>query len=148
MPMLKNCQTIPELFEFLTEEYAEKTKSFVMKHKVDGSYQGITYGQFKEETVDLAFGLASLGISRFDKVAIISENRPEWVYSDMAILGLGAIDVPLYPSLTSESIEFILNNSESKCIIVSNKFKLNKILKIKDKCSKLKFIIILNEKDA
>lgn len=148
MPMLKNCQTIPELFKFLTEEYAKKTKSFVMKHKVDGIYRGITYNQFKDETVNLAFGLASLGVTRFDKVAIISENRPEWVYSDMAILGLGAIDVPLYPSLTSESIEFILNNSESKGIIVSNKFQLNKILKIKDKCSKLKFIIILNEKDA
>ena len=51
----------------------------------------------------------------------------------MAILNLGAIDVPIYPSLTAESIEFILANSESKGVIVSNKFQLNKILKIRDK---------------
>lgn len=148
MPLLKVNNTVPELFEFLTEEYANRTKSFVMMHKVDGKYVGITYEKFKEETENLAFGLASLGINRFDKIAIISENRPEWVYSDMAILGLGAVDVPLYPSLTSDSIEFILNNSESKGIIVSNKFQLNKILKIRKNCAKLDFIIVLNEKDG
>jgi long-chain acyl-CoA synthetase len=65
----------------------------------------------------------------------------------MAILALGAIDVPLYPSLTAESVEFIMNNSESKGIIVSNKLQLNKFLKIKDKCKNIEFIIILNEKD-
>jgi len=148
MPILKVCETIPELFEFLTEDYAKQTKSFVMMHKVNGKYQGITYEKFKEETDNLAYGLATLGITKKDRVAIISENRPEWVYSDMAILGLGAIDVPLYPSLTSDSIEFILNNSESKAIIVSNKFQLNKVLKIQSKCPKLKHIIVLNEKDA
>ncbi len=147
MPLLKVCYTVPELFQFLTEEYASRTNSFIMKHKVDGKYAGITYQQFKEETESFAFGLATLGVGRSDKIAIISENRPEWVYSDMAILGLGAVDVPLYPSLTSDSIEFILNNSESKGIIVSNKFQLNKILKIRKNCPKLEFIIILNEKD-
>lgn len=139
--------TIPRLYYHLTEEYSKETNNYVIKHKVDGKYVGITYDQFKEETDLFAFGLASLGVKRDDKVAIISENRPEWVYSDMAILGLGAVDVPLYPSLTAESVEFILNNSESVGIIVSTKFQLNKILKVKDKCRTLKFIIILNEKD-
>ena len=66
----------------------------------------------------------------------------------MAILGLGAIDVPLYPSLTSDSVEYILNNSESKAIIVSTKFQLNKVMKVRDKCKTLKYIILLNEKDV
>src|ERR1035437_1580202 len=66
----------------------------------------------------------------------------------MAILGLGAADVPLYPSLTAESVQFILNNSEAKGIIISNKFQLNKILKIKSHCYHLNFIIIMNEKDV
>ncbi len=139
--------TIPRLYYHLTEEYSKETNNYVIKHKVDGKYVGITYDQFKEETDLFAFGLASLGVKRDDKVSIISENRPEWVYGDMAILGLGAVDVPLYPSLTAESVEFILNNSESVGIIVSTKFQLNKILKVRDKCRTLKFIIILNEKD-
>lgn len=140
-------KTIPQLFKYLTEEYSKETNSYILKHKVEGKYVGISYDQMRDETESLAFGIASLGVKKDDKVAIISENRPEWVYSDFAILGLGAIDVPLYPSLTSDSVEFILNNSESKGIIVSNKFQLNKLLKIRDNCKSLKFIIILNEKD-
>lgn len=147
METLNYLTTIPRLYQHLTEEYSKETNNFVIKHKVEGKYVGITYDQLKQETDTFAYGLAHLGIKRDDKIAIISENRPEWVYSDFAILGLGAIDVPLYPSLTSDSVEFILNNSESKGIIVSTKFQLNKILKIRDRCRSLRFIIILNEKD-
>ncbi|MBA4251232.1 MAG: long-chain fatty acid--CoA ligase [Chlorobiaceae bacterium] len=148
MPLLKSFKTIPELYEFLTENFGKNNPNrFVMKHKVDKEWVGIKYSQLKEETETFALGLASLGVKRGDKVSIISENRPEWVYSDMAILGLGAIDVPLYPSLTSESIEFIINNSDSVGIICSTKLQLNKILKIRNNCRALKFIIVLNEKD-
>lgn len=147
MAHLNYLTTVPRLYHHLTEEYSKETNNFVLKHKVAGKYVGITYDQLKEETDSFAFGLASLGIRKDDKIAIIAENRPEWVYSDMAILSLGAIDVPLYPSLTAESIEFILNNSESKAIIVSTKFQLNKVMKFRDKCKSLKFIILLNEKD-
>jgi len=66
----------------------------------------------------------------------------------MGSLSLGMVDVPLYPSLTSDSIEFILNNSESVGIVVSNKLQLNKVLKIRSKCRHLKFIIVMNEKDV
>ena len=148
MAHLNYLTTVPRLYYHLTEEYSKETNNFVLKHKVAGKYVGITYDQFKEETDSFAFGLASLGIGKQDKVSIIAENRPEWVYSDMAILGLGAIDVPLYPSLTSDSVEYILNNSESKAIIVSTKFQLNKVMKVRDKCKTLKYIILLNEKDV
>lgn len=147
MALLKECKIIPEIYEFLTEEYGKNTGKFILKRKVNDKYEGITYDELKIETDLFAYGLASLGVKRSDKVAIIAENRPEWVYSDLAILSLGAIDVPLYPSLTAESVEFILNNSESIGIIVSNKLQLNKVLKIRNKCRDLKFIIVLNEKD-
>ena len=146
MALLKKNKTIPELFEFLTEEY-KSDKKFLFR-KVNGIFEGITYKEFKVETEKFALGLAALGIKRGDKVAIMAENRPEWIYSDMAILGLGAADVPLYPSLTAESVQFILNNSEAKGIIISNKFQLNKVLKIKPDCHNLGFIILMNEKDA
>lgn len=147
MAVLKEFKTIPQLFEFLTDDFGRTSEHPVMKQKVNNQWQEISYSQFKEETELFALGLASIGVKRDDKVAIISENRPEWVYSDMAILGLGAIDVPLYPSLTASSVEFILNNSESVGIIVSNKFQLNKILKIRENCRGLKWIIVLNDKD-
>ena len=147
MALLKACSTIPELYQFLTEEYKPEAERFVLHRKVEGKYKGITYNELKEETNSFAYGLSSLGVGKGDKVAIISENRPEWVYSDFAILELGGIDVPLFPSLTADSIEFILNNSEAKGVIISNKFQLNKIRKIIDKCKHIKFIIVLNEND-
>lgn len=147
MAILKACRTIPELFLFLTERYSGIDDKFVIKRKVENNYVGITYDEFRSQTESFAYGLLALGIKKKDNIAIIAENRPEWVYSDMAILSINAVDVPLYPSLTSESIEFILNNSEAKGIIVSNKFQLNKILKIKGNCRHLRYIILLNEKD-
>jgi len=147
MAILKACKTIPELYRFLTEEYGPKQDGYIIQRKVGKEYKGITYLELKEETDLFAFGLHGLGVKGNDCVALISENRPEWVYSDFAILGLGGIDVPMFPSLTADSIEFILNNSESKGVIVSNKFQLNKIEKVLKNCKYLKFIIILNEDD-
>ena len=147
MALLKACNTITELYRFLTEEYGPTAGKDLLKYKLENKYTGISYSEFKEETDVFAYGLASLGIKREEKVAIISENRPEWVYFDMAILALGGINVPLYPSLTAASVAFILNNSESKCVVVSNKFQLTKIEKIRKHCKYLQSIIILNEKD-
>lgn len=144
--MSLNFKTIPGLLDYLADKFPDNEK-FIMQRKVNGQFTGIYYSELRQQTISFANGLAALGIKKYDRVAIISENRPEWVYSDFAILGIGAIDVPLYPSLTADSIEFILNNSESKAVIVSNKLQLNKVLKIKNELKYLQFIIILNETD-
>ncbi len=148
MAILREYKTIPELFSFLTLEYGKNLERPLLKYKKGGQWAEVSYTKFKEETILFGRGLAAMGVKRGDKVAIIAENRPEWAYSDMAILGIGAVDVPLYPSLTADSVEFILNNSEAVAIILSNKFQLNKILKIRNNCKHLKMIIVLNEKDC
>ena len=148
MPFIKEFKTIPELFYFLTNEYRKGKTRPVFMHKVSGKYVNISYDELRTETENFANGLAALGVKRDNKVAIIAENRPEWVYSDFAILGLGAVDVPLYPISTADTVEFIMNNSESVGIIVSNKFQLNKVMKIRNSCKHLKFIIVLNEEDT
>jgi long-chain acyl-CoA synthetase len=147
MAQLKEFKTIPELYKFLTEDYGLKKSGNAIYRKVDNAYKGITYKELKEETDLFAYGLASLGLKKNDSVALISENRPEWVYADFAMQLLGIINVPLYPSLTSDSIEYILNDSESKAIIVSTGFQLNKVQKIMKNCRHLKYIIILNDHD-
>lgn len=148
MPLLKEFHTIPELFLFLTEEYGKGNSKPLMNHKVDNNWVPVSYQEFKENTHQLMGGLSVLGVKRGDRVAIIAENSPKWVFSDMAILGLGAVDVPLYPSLTADNVEYILNNSESVGIIVSNKFQLTKVLKIRAKCKALKFIIVMHDADS
>lgn len=148
MPILAEFKTIPAIYKHLTEQFGKGKERPFLQHKVDNNYVGITYSEFQKQTEELAFGLVKLGVKRGEKVSIIAENRPEWVYTDMAVLGLGGVDVPLYPISTSDTIEFILNNSESIGIIVSNNFHLNKVLKVRDKCKTLKFIIVMNDMDV
>lgn len=148
MPYIGSATTIPGLFKTITLDYGKDTTKPMLQYKVDNEYKDIGYPEAYEHTELIALGLASMGVKRDDKIAIISENRPEWVYVDNAILGLGGLDVPLYPILTSDTIEYTLNDSESKGIVVSTKFQLNKVLKIKDNCSTLEFIIIMNNDDV
>ncbi|MCL6097307.1 MAG: long-chain fatty acid--CoA ligase [Bacteroidota bacterium] len=147
MGIYKDFKTIPQLFQIITKDFGKGKERPVLKHKVSDKWTDIKYDEVYRNTETFALGLASLGVKRGDKVAIIAENRPEWVYSDMAILSLCAVDVPLYPISTSETIEFILNNSESVGIVVSNKFHLNKILKVRNNCRHLKFIVVMNPED-
>ncbi len=143
MPLLTEIKTIPDIFNFLTTGYDKRNTKPVFKRKIDGKYTDISYGEFKEQTESLALGLASLGVKRGDKVAIISENRVEWAYSDFAILGLGAVNVPLYPISTADTVQYILNDSEAVGVIVSTELHLNKIIKVRNKLKYLKFIVVM-----
>ena len=81
-------------------------------------------------------------------VALLSENRLEWLYSDMGTLGIGGVVIPVYPTLVSEEIEYILQNSGSKVIIPENKNQLKKVLEIAHKCPDLEKIIVMVDADA
>src|SRR4029453_17344035 len=81
----------------------------------------ITAAEFVERVKDVALGLAALGIRPGDRIALLSENRPEWSIADMAILSLGAINVPIYTTQAVDQIEFILTDSGAKAIFISNR---------------------------
>jgi long-chain acyl-CoA synthetase len=137
--------TIPEMFDRITTKYATDERPMLM-HKVEKQYRGISFLQCRRKVELFALGLASLGVKKDEKVAIISENRPEWVFADMAIVALGAIDVPIYPTLTPPQIAYILSDAEAKVVIVSNTLQLGKILKIESELRTLQRIIVINEK--
>jgi long-chain acyl-CoA synthetase len=133
--------TLTEMFLNTVQTYGAKT---ALMHKVEGQYQGITYQELETSVKNLALGLASLGVQKGDRVALLSENRPEWAFSDLAILSLGAINVPIYPSLLPKQIEYILNDSESKIIITSKPDLTNKIIQILRNLPVLKYIIFID----
>lgn len=147
MPIVTDFNNLVEMFFRLTSHF-ENSDKFALMRKVEGQYVGITYKEMRKNAKYFGLGLASLGIKPGDKVAILSENRPEWVYADMGTLMIGGVDVPIYPSLTAETVQFILDNADVKIIVVSNKLHLNKIIKIKHNLRQLKNIIVMNTKDA
>jgi len=145
MPVAVDFSIIPEMFWRLTEKFAGESRPLLL-HKVDDTYRGITYSEVRSRVETFAFGLASLGLKRGDRVAIIAENRPEWVISDLAITSLGAIDVPIYPTMTAKQIEFIFNDAGVKMAIVSNQFQLNKVMRVYPEVDTLEKVILIVEK--
>ena len=133
--------TLIEAFLETVNRYPSKT---ALLNKIDGKYQGIDYTEFARKVKNFALGLASLGIGKGDKVTIISENRPEWAISDLAILSLGAINVPIYPTLAPGQIEYILNNADVKITITSTIEQTDKIIEIVDNLPELGHLIYMD----
>lgn len=135
------------MFDDLTARFLHDHRPVLM-YKSEGKYRKISYAVLRKSVDDFAQGLAALGVRRGDTVAIISENRPEWVIADMGMMKLGAINVSLYPTLTPKQIEFIFNDAGVRFAIVSNQFQLSKIMKIRDAVPSLQTIIILSDKNG
>ncbi|MEK7671408.1 MAG: AMP-binding protein, partial [Bacteroidota bacterium] len=144
MAVLVQFSTIPEMLQKITARFADSTRPLLMVKK-DGVYHPISYAEVRRTAELTAFGLASVGVQRGDRVSIISENRPEWVYADQGIAALGAISVPVYPTMTPKQNEYIFNDAGVKTVIVSNQYQLNKVLKSVEAVPLLKHIIVMNE---
>lgn len=109
-----------------------------MSSKVDGKWKSYTTSEFIEAVEEAGRGLISLGVQPGDKVALISHNnRCEWAIMDQAIMSIGAIDVPIYPTMTEADYEYIFNHSESTYCFVSNDELYTKVSNVIDKCDLL-----------
>jgi long-chain acyl-CoA synthetase len=136
--------TLAEMFDAVTDKFRAEGRSMLM-YKVEGQYKGIGFADMRDLVEKFANGLAAIGVKASNNITLISENRPEWVVADMAILKLGAVNVSIYPTLTAKQIEFILKDAEVNYAIVSNQMQLIKLLKIIDDVPTLRRIITFSE---
>jgi long-chain acyl-CoA synthetase len=95
-------------------------KQDALNFKLGDEWINISAEMFVERVRNVALGLAELGIKPGDRIALLSENRPEWSIADLAILSLGAINVPIYTTQAVEQIRYILNDSGTRAIFISN----------------------------
>ncbi len=111
---------IKRLFDLLPY-YEEKflPKEDVLAGKENGKWKKYDIKTIRRMADDISYGLLKLGIKKGDKIATISPNRPEWNIIDMAILQIGAIHVPIYPTISENDYRYILTHSEVKYIFVS-----------------------------
>jgi long-chain acyl-CoA synthetase len=96
-------------------------KQDALNHKIGGDWINISAESFVERVRNVALGLADMGIKPGDRIALLSENRPEWSIADLAILSLGAINVPIYTTQAVDQIRYILTDSGARAIFISNK---------------------------
>jgi long-chain acyl-CoA synthetase len=111
-------QTIPGVF---FERAASLGGREYLRFFRDGTWHGVSWSEIAEQGRRVACGLIAAGLKRGDHVALMSENRVEWLYCDLAILAAGGVTVPIYPSLPSRVAGYIAEDSESRLAIVSNR---------------------------
>jgi len=134
-----NRGTLNQLFFTTIDRHAGLQAAF--RSKVAGTWVGITHRETLERVQAISLGLRELGIQPGDKVAIVSENRPEWALADYACLTARATDVPIYPTLTAKQTEYILRDSESAAVFCSTAAQVDKVLESKGSLPGLKHII-------
>src|SRR3954451_19739758 len=119
----------------------QRDASCVAKHKVNGAWTEISSNQLHQAVVTLAGILDSWGILKGDRIAILSENRPEWAITDFATVSIGAVDVPIYATLTAEQEAVILKDSRARILFVSSREQLEKFTSIEEKTAIEKVVI-------
>lgn len=135
--------TIPRLFRKTAQKYPDI--AFQMGKVPDGHFEPTTYKEAYENIIAVAGGLLEIGVKREDHIGMISDNRKEWQQMDLALLTLGAVDVPRGCDATIGDLEYILSFAECKTVVVENSRQIEKILGIKDKLPLLKTLIIFDE---
>ena len=120
-------------------------KEALMLVKREGKYQPISTAEFSRRVRNISSGLRTLGQKKGDKLIILSENRPEWVMVDLANMCLGGVTVPIYTSLTSEQIKYIINDSEARILVCSNEALWDKVARIKNEIKGVEKFIIIDE---
>lgn len=137
----KSYRTINELF---LQAMGEHQKHDAFLAKTGGQYRGIASREVLTKVAALAQAFCDLGVGRGDRVALLSENRLEWALTDYAILGLGAVTVPLYSTLLEGDVEFILRDSGAKGIVVSTRDQLKKVLAVRSGLPELNFVAVMD----
>ena len=131
-------QTINDVFFSVIE----RSQDQVMLYKQTVKWIPISARELYRDVIGTARSLAKWGIGKGDRVAILSENRPEWAVADFATLLLGAADVPIYPTLTSEQTVAILQDSGARVAFVSTVEQLKKVLAIKSRTALEKVVVM------
>ena len=137
--------TLTRLFFDAVEKF---DRPDALRFKAAGSFHSISHRQVAERVQHAALGLQELGMRRGDRIAVLSENRPEWAVADFACLAAGITDVPIYPTLPAEQLVHPLVDSESRAIFVSDAGQAAKIASVRDRLPALELVIGFDEPKA
>ncbi len=146
MSAIVEFETIPQLFRGLVSHYAGKGRpALSYKDRTSKRWVDISWKNLERHVNALAGFLHKHGLRKGDRVAILSENRPEWAITDFATQILGGVNVSLYTSLPAAQVEYILRDSGTRVFIVSTNVQYKKALEVFDRCDDLELLITMTE---
>src|SRR5215469_13808555 len=133
-------KTIADLLPRAAELYGPNT---AVKFKENGQWVDRSFSEVQEIVRPLAFGLVELGVQKGDRVSILGNTRPEWTYFDFAALSIGAVVVPIYQTNSPEECRYVLENSDSKVVVVEDGEQLEKVRQVRDQLPRLRHVVLM-----
>lgn len=135
--------TIPQMFVKRATEHPDKV---ALRHKYLGIWRDITWQEYLNNTRYTCLGLAALGLNKGDRVAVIGENRPEWLFADMGTMCAGGVTVGIYTTSSAEQCEYVVGHSMSKIFIAEDEEQVDKALFFRTNTPELKKIVVIDTK--
>jgi long-chain acyl-CoA synthetase len=137
--------TLVEVFEQVPRVHP---RSDTLNYKRDGYWISISADELLQRVRWIAAGLCSLGLKRGDRVAILSESRPEWVLADAACMFATAIDVPIYPTLTPPQVRYILKDCGARVLLIQNEEKFLHVREVLSECPAIEQVVFFKKPSA
>src|SRR3954451_25152171 len=133
-------KTLADLLPLAAQTYGDMP---AVRYKDGGTWVDRSFEQVAEIVRPLALGLAELGVEKGDRVSILGNTRPEWTYLDFAALSIGATVVPIYQTNSPEECRYVLENSDSKVVVVEDAEQLEKVRQVRDQLPQLEQIVLM-----
>src|SRR4030043_368638 len=137
--ILAQHDTFPKLLLRNAERLGDR--KVAMREKEFGIWQEFTWKEYHDHVKYFSLGLVSLGLSPGDKVAIIGDNRPEWVWAEVAAQAAGAIPLGLYQDSTLKEVVYIIDHSDSIFVVAEDQEQVDKILDMKEQLPKVRYVV-------
>jgi long-chain acyl-CoA synthetase len=134
-------QTLPAV---LLRRSAESPDRVALRRNEAGRWREWTWQAYEEAAARAGLGLVELGVQPGDRVAIHSENRPEWLFADLGAQGIGAVTVGVYPTSPANEVAYLLSHSEAVVLVAEDEEQLDKALTVRSNLPKLRWIVVLD----
>ena len=135
--------TVPKLFYHRVEKYKDRV---ALRKKELGIWNKTTWRQYGQRVRQVGMALVALGLMPKDRVAIIGDSRPEWMYADLGNLSVNGVTVGVYTTSSSEEVKYHLSHSEARFFFVEDEEQLDKILEVRGQLPKLEKVIVMDMK--
>ncbi len=132
----------------LAQRAAERPATVALRHKDYGRWQEYTWADYQDQVARAGLALRALGVAPGDRIAILSENRPEWLFADLGAQGIGAVVVGVYTTSPAAEVDYLLGHSGTSVAIVEDEEQLDKVLLVRHKLSALRHIVLIEPRGA
>jgi len=136
---------VKRIFDVVEHALINFPKEDALAGKSNGIWIKYSTQDYKNYADNLSYAFLALGIKKGDKIASVSNNRPEWNFLDIAIMQVGAVHVPIYPTISEEEYEYIFAHSDTKMVFISDQLLLKKLNPIIQKCPNSIDVYTFNE---